>query len=183
VLKIKAMKDLLVHSCCAPCLTSVKERLEPTYNLAFFWYNPNIYPFSEHEKRKNELYKIRGRQCMNSYDYELEHQRWREYIRGFECEPEGGERCGRCFEFRLKKTAEYALQRKYDLFTTTLTVSPHKNSKVISKIGQQVADASTVNFLSEDFKKKDGYLRSIQLSSLLGLYRQNYCGCEWSLKK
>ena len=111
---------------------------------------------------------------------EYDNQGWLDFVKGLEKEKEGGARCAKCFEYRLSKTAEYAKENGFDLFATTLSVSPHKNTLLINKIGEDLKNIKKIDFLTENFKKKDGYLRSIQISKELGLYRQNYCGCHFA---
>lgn len=179
---------LLLHSCCGPCSTSVIERLSPDYDLTVFFYNPCITDPEEYEKRKAsqiafiEQYNQRqaglGKICFIEGEYEPE--RYLEAVSGYSNEPEGGARCTICFRQRLEKTASMAKCRGFGLFTTTLTVSPHKNYPLIASIGKELAEKYGVQFLDMDFKKKAGFQRSIQLSKEYGLYRQNYCGCEYS---
>ena len=173
---------LLLHSCCGPCSTAVIERLWPDYDLTVFFYNPCITDLEEYEKRKasqilfieqfNQRHAGLGRLHFIEGDYEPE--RYLEAVSGYSNEPEGGARCTICFRQRLEKTAKQARAKSFGLFTTTLTVSPHKNYPLIS------ADKYGIQFLDIDFKKKAGFQRSIQLSKEYGLYRQNYCGCEYS---
>lgn len=171
---------VLLHSCCAPCSTSSFEKLSIDYpNPVIFWYNPNIEDEAEHDKRFSELAKLAKMMSFNvvgEYDYQTENKLWHETVAGFELEPEGGKRCLKCFEFRLKKTAGFAKKNNYDLFTTTLTVSPYKNADEINRIGKEISKL----FLESDFKKNNGYSRSIVLSKDFGLYRQKYCGCQYS---
>ncbi len=175
-------KQLLLHTCCAPCLTAVNEKLNSIFDLTLFWYNPNIEPFSEHEKRLETLndFAKTSKLKIDSflYDYKLENKLWHEAVLNLENELEGGKRCQKCIEFRLKKTQELA--SGYESFTTTLTVSPHKNAEFINELGQKL---DYDKFLIYDFKKANGYLRSIELSRQFGLYRQNYCGCDYSRKR
>jgi len=177
-------KKLLLHVCCAPCSTYAAEKLLTNYEVGGFFYNPNLYPADEHNKRREEAtnyFKNIGREVFYSENYE--HDQWLEYIWGLESEPEGGKRCLKCYFFRLEKTAQYAKKHKFDFFATTLTTSPYKKADLINKIGEELAKKYRLNFLNEDFKKQDGYLRSIELSKRHNLYRQNYCGCEFSLQK
>lgn len=179
----KTKPKFLVHSCCGPCLTAVNEKLSTNNNLTIFWYNPNIEPKSEHDLRLENLKKlvdIIGIEVICASDYVEENEKWHKYVAGLENEPEGGKRCQKCFEMRLTETSRNA--GKYDYFTTTLTVSPHKNSKDIISICQEIEKIGGTFFWNEDFKKGDGYLRSLQLSKEHGLYRQEYCGCLYSLK-
>lgn len=173
---------ILLHSCCGPCLTSVHEKLSSN-NLTIFWYNPNIEPKSEHYLRLENLRKLAtivGVEVISDYNYVLENSKWHKAISGLENEPEGGKRCYECFKMRLTETANNA--KKYDYFTTTLTVSPHKNSKTIISICQEIKKLGGTVFWNEDFKKGDGYLRSLKLSKEYDLYRQEYCGCAFSRK-
>ena len=179
---------LLLHSCCGPCSSYVLEYLCAYFDITVFYYNPNIYPFEEYEKRKNEQIRLiksfnaEGRhiQFINGdYDYRV----FTDMARGFENEKEGGERCHRCYEFRLRKTAELALDRKADYFSTTLTVSPYKNAPFINELGFKIEEETGAKYLASDFKKRNGYKRSIELSKEYGLYRQDYCGCVFSKRE
>lgn len=180
--------SLLLHSCCGPCSTSVIERLVRAYKITVFFYNPNITDEEEYLKRKEvQLQFIEGyNQSPNKVDtiFFLEgpynFSRFKEISAGLEKEPEGGKRCTECFRLRLEKTAETAKMWGSDYFATTLTVSPHKNCTLINKIGMDLAIRYGLNYLAEDFKKKAGYQRSIELSKDYGLYRQQFCGCEYS---
>ena len=170
---------LLLHSCCAPCSSAVIERLKNDYEVVLHFYNPNIMPVFEYEKRLFEQRRLA--MLLNNvgiieggYDNEA----FTEAVRGLENEPEGGGRCERCIELRLRKTAETARKQGFDCFTTTLSVSPHKNAELINRILRNAGAFYGIEPLCGDFKKKDGYKRSIELSKLYGLYRQNYCGCR-----
>lgn len=180
--------SVLLHSCCGPCSTSVVERLAPDYQITIFFYNPCITDAEEYRRRKEAQLDF-----INQYNSGVppkEHIRFMEgphdmknfYLmaEGMEQEPEGGKRCRGCFRQRLEKTAETCSMAGCDYFTTTLTVSPHKNYKLISEIGKELALKYSLSFLDIDFKKKDGFKRSTELSRQYGLYRQNYCGCEYS---
>ena len=179
------MRKLLLHTCCAPCLTAVEEKLWKSFDLNIFWYNPNIEPKDEHDKRidtlKNFLNQIDQSQFLVDfkYDYKKENLKWHRFIEGFENEPEGGKRCQKCIEFRLRRSILYSSMKKYDFITTTLTVSPHKDSDLINRIGK---DISAKKYLTSDFKKNNGYQKSVELSKIYNLYRQNYCGCSFSQK-
>ena len=176
---------LLLHSCCGPCSSSVIELLTKYFDIDVLYYNPNIYPESEFIKRKEEQEKLLKKLGKNinfiegKYDYNL----YKETIKGLENEVEGGPRCKVCINMRMEETAKYAKEKGYDFFTTTLSVSPHKNSKMINEIGYDLQDKYNIPYLYSDFKKKDGYKRSIILSKEYDLYRQDYCGCEYSLNK
>lgn len=175
---------LLLHSCCAPCSSYVIEYLSKYFKITVFYYNPNISPDNEYRYRANEQKRlIESMPLKNPVEF-LEG----EYIpddffdisKGLENEPEGGARCAKCFNLRLSKTAETAKQGNYDYFTTTLTISPLKNAKLINNIGIELSKKYDVPYLQSDFKKKNGYKRSIVLSKEYNLYRQNYCGCIFS---
>jgi predicted adenine nucleotide alpha hydrolase (AANH) superfamily ATPase len=172
-------EKLLLHACCGPCSTTVLEELAVKYSPLLFWYNPNIEPKKEHDRRFHELEKLAGLTGTNifesNYDYERENQSWHEFIVGLEDEPEGGKRCQKCFLFRLKKATELAESEKLP-FATTLTVSPYKDAIAINRIGEELSD----QYLKTDFKKNNGYRRSVELSKEYGVYRQNYCGCLYS---
>lgn len=172
------MKEkMLLHSCCGPCSTVVIERLKENYDLTIFYCNPNIEPFEEYQKRKSEQQKVCEIMNVPFLDFDYDNAGWREFVSGLENEKEGGARCEKCFLFRLRKTAEYAKEKGYQIFATTLSVSPHKNTIVINKVGEEISKEVNIPFLAESFKKKDGYLRSINLSKEFDLYRQDYCGC------
>lgn len=173
-------KKLLLHSCCGPCSTVVIERLKDDYNLVVFYFNPNIEPFEEYQKRKLEQQKVCQHFGVNFVDFDYDNKGWHKAVEGLEKEKEGGARCEKCFFVRLLKTAQFAKENKFDVFATTLSVSPHKSTIVINKVGVEISNQLEIDFLPESFKKKDGYLRSINLSKDLNLYRQNYCGCLFS---
>jgi len=178
------MKKLLLHSCCGPCSTVCIERLlSSDFEVVVFYFNPNIEPLEEYEHRKEEQKKVCQHFEVKFVDCDYDNAGWRDFVAGLEKEPEGGARCKKCFEFRLLKTAKYAKENGFDIFATTLSVSPHKNTIVINEVGQGVSGRFEIEFLPESFKKKDGYLRSINLSKEMDLYRQNYCGCNFSKKK
>ncbi len=181
-------RKILLHSCCAPCSTAVIERLAEFYDITVLYYNPNIFPETEYLKRKGE--QIRFLKILNEkypqfavemLDCDYESEKFYEAVRGLEREPEGGARCPVCFRLRLEKTAEVAKKSSFDLFGTTLTISPHKNAEQINSIGEALQNKHDIKFLRANFKKGDGYKRSIELSKELGIYRQNYCGCEFAL--
>ncbi len=189
---LKLEKDkprLLLHSCCGPCSTAVIERLLPDYDITVFFYNPNITDSNEYEKRltsqlmvidyfnknlspENKIDFIEGRYDPDEY-FKL--------VSGYEEEKEGGRRCSLCFDMRLEETAIIAKEKGFDTFTTTLTVSPHKSYDIISQIGKSLSEKYKVEYLDGNFKKKDGFKRSIELSKEMNLYRQNYCGCQFSV--
>lgn len=179
---------LLLHSCCGPCSTAVVERLTDEFDVTVFFYNPCITDEKEYQmRRKSQIDFIEeyNRENIGNIKVYFKEGAYRpteffKAVEGLESEPEGGARCTVCFRQRLEKTAEEAEMSGYDYFGTTLTVSPHKNYKLISEIGKDLALKYGLSFLDRDFKKKDGFKRSIELSKKYGLYRQNYCGCEYS---
>ena len=173
---------LLLHSCCAPCSSSVIERLLPYFKITIFYYNPNIEPYKEYLKRKEEQIKFIKdlNENINFLDCDYENEIFKELSKGLENMPEGGYRCHKCYNLRLEKTAITAKKNNFDYFGTTLTVSPYKNSQVLNKIGEEISKSLNIKYLYSDFKKKEGYKKSIELSKKYNLYRQNYCGCIYS---
>lgn len=170
---------LLLHCCCAPCASSCLERLKDYFKITVLFYNPNI-GGSEYERRKAELIKfINATGWAEMLDCAHGAEDFYTAAAGLESEKEGGARCAECFKLRLNKTAELADSGGYDLFATTLTLSPLKNARLINETGESAARGNA-KWLYSDFKKRDGYKRSIELSKQYGLYRQNYCGCEFS---
>lgn len=184
-----AHPKLLLHSCCGPCSTAVIERLMNEYEVTVFFYNPNITDRDEYVKRRHAQLSVIDRfnemtECTNKIGFmegRYEPDAFYEKVKGFENEPEGGKRCGLCFSMRLEETALTARMNGFDTFTTTLTVSSHKDYETISRIGNMLAVKYGVGYLDGNFKKKDGFKRSIELSKQFGIYRQNYCGCEFSV--
>ena len=171
---------LLLHSCCGPCSSSVIERLRDYFDITVIYYNPNIEPKEEYEKRKSEQLRLLNELGIKFMDIDYLNNEYHEKVKGYENEPENGLRCPLCFELRLDKTASKAKENNFDYFGTTLTVSPHKNSKIINEIGLKLEEKYGVKFLLSDFKKEGGYKRSIELSKKYDLYRQDYCGCLYS---
>lgn len=185
---IKNLKDtprLLLHSCCGPCSSYCLKALSEHFLVTLHWFNPNIYPLEEYQKRLDtQRQLLRKMQTKNPVELLCDEYLTDEFylaVKGLENEREGGARCEKCFIQRLEKTAQMAKEQGFDFFTTTLTVSPHKNAPLINQIGQELAEKYDVKFLPSDFKKKNGYLQSIELSQKYELYRQNYCGCVYSL--
>lgn len=176
--------NLLLHSCCGPCSSYVIEYLTKYFNITILYYNPNISPQEEYEKRKEEQIKliniIPKTNKVNIIDCDYDNDKYEKIIKGLEKEPERGKRCTKCFNLRLEKTAEIASKNNYDYFGTTLTVSPYKNAKLLNEIGAELEKKYKIKYLYSDFKKKNGYKRSIELSNKYKLYRQNYCGCIYS---
>lgn len=181
-LDLNKKKTLLLHSCCAPCSSAVLERISKYFKITILFYNPNITDYSEYLKRKDELkrlikevgYDIEVMDC----DYDKE--KFISMALGLEDKKEGDIRCYKCYKLRLEKTALVAKENNFDYFTTTLSISPYKNSKWLNEIGKELSDKYKVNYLYADFKKKNGYKRSIELSNIYHLYRQDYCGCIYS---
>lgn len=175
-------ESMLLHSCCGPCSTACIDNLSKVFDLTVFFYNPNIAPTEEYELRAAEQMRYvrdftTGVKCeICGYEPSV----FYDGVKGLENCPEGGARCEKCFELRLDECARVAKERGFDWFCTTLTVSPHKNAKLINEIGERKEREYGVKFFPSDFKKKDGYLRSVRLSEKAGLYRQNYCGCAFS---
>ncbi len=175
---------LLLHSCCGPCSSYVTEYLTKYFDIWIYYYNPNIYPESEYIHRletQQQFLKITNYGIIT--DSEYNHRIFTDAIKGYEKEPEGGKRCDLCFRLRLESTAKKASNEKFDFFGTTLTVSPHKNAQLLNQIGEELAEKYKIRWLYSDFKKREGYKRSIELSREYDLYRQNYCGCEFSLNE
>ena len=173
---------LLLHSCCGPCSSAVLERLNEHFQVTVLYYNPNIEPEEEYEKRLEEqerlLSLLPGGVKLLPCDWE--HERFSAFAENMAREPEGGKRCLCCFALRLDYTAREAKKHGFEYFTTTLSVSPHKNAENLNRIGESTGQEHGVKYLTADFKKKNGYLRSLQLSKEFDLYRQDYCGCLYS---
>lgn len=182
--KLDKVPKLLLHSCCGPCSTSVIARLTPYFDITIIYYNPNIEPFNEYEKRKNEqirfINEYQGIKKINYLDIDYLHEDFVKMAKGLETEPEGGARCTRCYELRIYKTALIAQEQGFDYFGTTLTVSPYKHADIINQIGEKISKELNIKYLYSDFKKQDGYKESIELAKKYNLYRQNYCGCHFS---
>ncbi len=172
-----AKKKLLLHTCCAPCSTSVLERLADEFDITGYFYNPNIHPRDEYRMRLDETRTFYEKKGIPMIEEEYDEDRWHELVRGHEDDPERGERCTICYEMRLEKTAETACLGGFDIFTTVLSISPHKDARRINELGSRIGEEKGVAFFTADFKKKDGYRRSVEISREEGLYRQNYCGC------
>lgn len=182
----KKLPTLLLHSCCAPCSSYVLEYLSQYFEITVFYYNPNIFPESEYEARVHEIKRLIRE---NEGDYQnqvtfiegdYDPRTFFTMAKGMEELPERGKRCYDCYELRMREAAQVASQMQMDYFTTTLSISPHKNADWINEIGERLAKEYGVSHLPSDFKKKNGYKRSIELSEQFGLYRQDYCGCIYS---
>lgn len=178
---------LLLHSCCAPCSSYVMEYLSEYFKITVFYYNPNIYPDEEYFHRVREqqalILQMPLKHPVTFIEGDFEKEKFYDMARGLEKVPEGGKRCFRCYTLRLKKTAELAALQGFDYFCTTLSISPLKNAEKLNEIGKQLADAYRIHWLPSDFKKKNGYKRSVELSREYGLYRQDYCGCVFSKRE
>ncbi|MGL6198323.1 MAG: epoxyqueuosine reductase QueH [Lachnospiraceae bacterium] len=183
---VESVKRLLLHSCCGPCSSYVLEYLSEYFEITIFYYNPNIYPETEYAKRVAEqqalIDQMKPKYPISFVAGRYDRNEFLEIAKGLEQIPEGGERCFRCYELRLKEAARQAAAGGYDYFTTTLSISPMKNAAKINEIGERVGREYGVNHLPSDFKKRGGYQRSIELSKEYGLYRQDYCGCEFSIR-
>ena len=178
---------LFLHSCCAPCSSYVLEYLSAFFRITVFYYNPNIYPAEEYGKRveeqKNLIEKLPSVYPIKFVEGVYDKERFYEMAKGLEQVPEGGERCFRCYELRLRETARLAAERGFDYFTTTLTISPLKNAAKLNEIGGLLGEEYQTVWLPSDFKKKNGYKRSIELSKEYNRYRQDYCGCVFSVNR
>lgn len=178
---------LFLHSCCAPCSSYVLEYLSQYFRITVFYYNPNISPKEEYEERTEEVRRLieelPAKHPIRFVEGSYRPEEFYEAVKGHEEDPEGGERCGICFEMRLSEAAKLAKEGGYDWFTTTLTISPLKNAARLNAIGEEMGKKYGVRFLNSDFKKKNGYKRSTELSAQYHLYRQNYCGCVFSKRE
>lgn len=175
---------LLLHSCCGPCSSYCLQYLSEYFKITVFYYDPNIYPPEEYALRAREQERF-TKEFPTKYPVEFmegsyDTERFYETVRGMEQLPEGGERCFACYELRLRETAEYAKKNGFDYFTTTLSISPMKNAQKLNEIGGRLAEEYDIPYLFSDFKKRDGYKKSTELSREYGMYRQYYCGCVYS---
>ncbi len=177
-------QTLLLHSCCAPCSSYVITYLATYFNITVFYYNPNISDKSEYDKRIKEqirlIKSLHTKYPIKFIEGDWDNDKYEEVINGLRDEKEGGARCSKCFNLRLDKSAFIAKSLNMDYFGTTLTVSPHKNSKLLNEIGLNLEEKYGIKYLVSDFKKRDGYKKSIELSKKYNLYRQDYCGCKYS---
>ncbi len=173
---------LLLHACCAPCSSYVLEYLTNYFDITVFFYNPNISPESEYLHRVNEIKRLISEMCpsVKFIEGRYEPKKFYEMAKGLENEPERGTRCVKCYRMRIEESAVIAKQNNFDYFTTTLSISPQKDSHVLNSIGKEISEIYNVPYLYSDFKKKGGYKRSIELSAEFHLYRQNFCGCIYS---
>lgn len=178
---------LLLHSCCAPCSSYVLEYLSNYFEITVFYYNPNIYPESEYTKRiieQQQLIKdMKTKYPVSFIAGAFDSEKFYVMAKGLENVKEGGIRCFGCYEMRLKEAARIAKEGDFDYFTTTLSISPLKNAEKLNEIGRRIGEERGVPYLLSDFKKKNGYKRSVELSNIYGLYRQDYCGCIFSMRE
>ena len=178
---------LLLQSCCAPCSSHVIDTLTPYFDITILYYNPNIEPYEEYLRRKEEekrfIKEYNNINKLDIIDCDYDNDKYHEITTGLENCPEGGERCFKCYDLRLEYTALKAQELKYDYFATTLTVSPYKNSNKLNEIGESLSKKYNIKYLYSDFKKNNGYKHSIELSKKYNLYRQDYCGCIYSQRK
>lgn len=182
MLEIKRKPRLMLHICCAGCGVTIARELKSDYKVTLYFYNPNIFPEKEFTKRLKETKQIARDHKLDLIVENYDHKSWLELIRGHEKDKERGGRCRICYLDRLKNTAQKASQLGFDCFTTTLTISPHKDAKAIITLGNNLADKYALKFLDRDFKKQDGFKKACALSKELNLYRQEYCGCEFSIR-
>lgn len=184
ILNSKEGSSLLLHACCAPCSSAVLERLASHFKISILYYNPNITEEKEYQKRldelKNFISKLTFKYPINIIDSRYEPKEFFQIAKGLEKEKERGKRCYKCYELRLEETAKIAKEKNFDFFATTLTLSPYKKTSWLNEIGENLSEKYQANYLYSDFKKKNGYKRSIELSKEYNLYRQDYCGCIYS---
>ena len=177
-------ETLLLHSCCAPCSSYVIGLLSDYFKITVFYYNPNISPYEEYQKRVEEqirfINELDTKYKVDFIEGDYEHEEFLRVVEGLENELEGGKRCFKCYYQRLEKTAKTAKENNYDYFCTTLSVSPYKNAQKLNEIGKLLEEQYGIKYLYSDFKKNDGYKKSIELSKEYNLYRQDYCGCKYS---
>lgn len=183
--QLESRPRLLLHACCAPCSSYVLEYLTAYFDITVFFYNPNISPEHEYQHRVRELQRLIAEMCpaVQFLEGRYEPERFYAMAKGLEQEPERGKRCLQCYRMRLEESAKAAKDGGFDYFTTTLSISPQKDSFVLNSIGREVSEQYNVPYLYSDFKKKGGYQRSIELSAQFHLYRQNFCGCIYSRQK
>lgn len=184
IIELNTKPKLLLHSCCAPCSTHCIQTLTPYFDITILYYNPNIEPYEEYLKRKEEeirfINEFPHTNIIDIMDCDYDNDLFNEMSKGLELEPERGARCIKCYYLRLNKTAQEAKNNNYDYFATTLTLSPLKDSKKLNEIGEKLQEKYNIKYLYSDFKKKEGYKNSIELSNKYNLYRQDYCGCKFS---
>lgn len=180
---VQKKNEIVLHACCAICSGYPISYLKDAgYDVVVYFYNPNIHPAEEYRKRLEAEKILCEHFGVELVEGEYNPDEYFDYVKGLENEPEKGLRCDRCFELRLKKTAEFAKKAGINTFTTSIVISPHKNYVKLSEIGENIAKISGINYLLVDFKKKDGFLKTNKISKELGLYRQNYCGCKFAIR-
>lgn len=167
---------LLLHCCCAPCSSAVIEKLKEYFDITYLYFNPNIFPENEYVLRREQFEKL----GVKVVDIGYEHDKFLDLVKGMENESEGGRRCNVCIAMRMDKAFEYAKSHNFDIVTTTLSISPHKNAEFINLTGENLEKKYKIKYLHADFKKENGFLRSTQIAKQVNMYRQNYCGCEFS---
>ena len=185
LIDINKKPKLLLHACCGPCSSYVVEYLSIYFNITIYYYNPNTYPENEYIRRKDELKKF-IKQFNNTIEIkesEYHSEEFYKKIKGLENKGEKSERCYNCYKLRLENSAKYAKENNFDYFTTTLSISPYKNAEWINEIGKDLEKQYGIKYLFADFKKKNGYKRSLELSKEYNLYRQEYCGCVYSMQE
>ena len=177
---------LLLHSCCGPCSTEVISFLKDYFDITIYYYNPNIEPLEEYLHRKREqirFLKEYKEAKIKFLDCDYDNDSFKQIAKGLESVPEGGARCNKCFYLRMQRTATIAKDNNFEYFGTTLTVSPHKNSEIINEIGEKIMKEYNIKYIYGDFKKNDGYKKSIEMSKAYNLYRQDYCGCLYGKER
>ena len=167
---------LLLHCCCAPCSSAVIEKLKEYFDITYLYFNPNIFPENEYVLRREQFEKL----GVKVVDIGYEHNKFLDLVKGMENESEGGRRCNVCIAMRMDKAFEYAKSHNFDIVTTTLSISPHKNAEFINLTGENLEKKYKMKYLHADLKKENGFLRSTQIAKQVNMYRQNYCGCEFS---
>lgn len=187
IAKLDSVPRLLLHSCCAPCSSYVLEYLSQYFSITVFYFNPNIYPreefFKRLEEQKRFISLFPAKNKISFTENGFHDEMFYNAVRGLENIREGGERCFECYRLRLEETAKLAASEGYDYFTTTLSISPYKNADKLNEIGEELAEKYNIKYLTSDFKKKNGYRRSCDISREYGMYRQNYCGCVFSMRE
>ncbi|MBR2969810.1 MAG: epoxyqueuosine reductase QueH [Clostridia bacterium] len=170
---------LLLHCCCAPCSSAVIERISEYFDITYFYYNPNIDTVTEFDRRRDEFKKLKVQVVSIPYD----HDEFLSVVSGHEGDPEGGDRCRICIAERMDRAFQYAVENGFDMVTTTLSISPHKDAEFINTLGERLESKYGIKYLHADFKKENGYLRSIEICREMKIYRQDYCGCEFAKHK
>jgi len=177
------MKKLLLHVCCGPCAIYVAKKLRENYNVTLFFYNPNIYPKEEYIKRLNEVKKWAKKDNFKLKEGQFDQSEWFKIVQGLENEPEGGARCRVCYKMRLEESAKYAKEKGYNFLASTLTIGRNKKAEIINPIGKEIAKKYDLEFIEADWKKQGGQTEACRLSKQENFYRQNYCGCKFSIRE